>query len=138
MDQTVLEEILRRIVENKLETVCTDERGKIWSTIINDKEYILLETVKGEVRGGDYHQSAQHDYVLKGRVMWIEKTCLSCPDRKGQELTLLLQGDEYVSQPNMPHMLVSLDESLVLEWLEGIPEKQYYKPFRDKIESKQQ
>jgi len=139
MEKDVLEKILRLIVEDKLKLIHTDERGKIWKLEIDNQEYILLETVRGEVRGGDYHQTPQHDLVLKGRILWTEKTCLTCPEGKGEKITVVNEGQEIVTHPNVPHMLVSFGGmSLVLEWLEGPFEKQYYRPYRDKIEAEPQ
>lgn len=135
MDSKLLDGIKRVVAEKGHEQVCRDERGVIWRVMVEDKEYKLIKTVKGEIRGGDFHQSAQHNLVLKGRIMWIEKVCLECPDGRGEEITILQEGEEYVSKPNVPHMLVSLDESVVIEWLEGSPETQYYKPYRDKVEA---
>jgi len=136
MDKEVLEKILRLVIENKLELISKDRRGKIWRVEIDGQEYVLLETVRGELRGGDYHQTPQHDLVLKGKIFWIEKICLTCPENRGENMRVIREGEEYVSKPNVPHMLVSFGgSSLVLEWLEGPFEKQYYRPFRDKIEA---
>jgi len=136
MDKEILEKILQLTIENKTELVHKDHRGKIWRLEIDGKEYIIMETARGELRGGDYHQTAQHDLVLKGKILWIEKTCLSCEEGKGEDTRVVKEGEEITSKPNVPHMMVSFGgPSLVLEWLEGSFEKQYYKPFRDKIEA---
>ena len=139
MDKEVLEKILRLIIEDKLELIHEDERGKIWRHELDGKEYVLLETVRGEVRGGDYHQTTQHDFVLKGKILWIEKTCLTCPPNQGEDTTVLREGEEIATKPGIPHMLVSIGgPSLVLEWLDGSFEKKYYRPFRDMIEAPKQ
>lgn len=136
MDLQLLDKIKQAVADKKHELVCKDERGVVWRVEVDGKEYLFLKTVKGEVRGGDYHQSAQHNLVLKGRIIWIEKVCMECPEGRGEDTTVLQEGDEYVSKPNVPHMLVSLDESVVIEWLEGPFEEQFYRPYRDKVEAK--
>jgi len=137
LDKVVLEKILQLIIENKIKLISKDHRGKIWRLEIDNQEYILMETVRGELRGGDYHQTPQHDLVLKGRILWIEKWCQSCPEGQGENFRVIRQGEEIVTKPDVPHMLISFGgPSLVLEWLDGPFEKQYYRPFRDKIEAK--
>ena len=137
MDTEVLEQILKRVIENKLELRREDERGKIWRLEIDGKEYTLLYTVRGEVRGGEYHQTPQHTLVLKGRILWIRKVCLACEEGRGEDTRVINEAEEFITKPNVPHMMVSFGgPSLVLEWLEGFSEKQYYKPFRDKVEAK--
>jgi len=138
MDKEVLEKITKKIKAKDYELISNDVRGKIWRLEVDGKEYILMYTVKGEVRGGDFHKSVQHDFALKGRVFFIEKTCLTCPDGKGENLRVVHPGQEIILAVGVPHMMVSFDESLVLEWLEGPFEKTYYRPFRDKIEAKPQ
>lgn len=137
MDSQLLEQIRQAVHDKKHVKVCEDERGVIWHVEVDGKEYSLIKTVKAEIRGGYFHQSKLHDYVLKGRVLWIEKVCLDCPEGHGENMTVLQTGDEQVTDANVPHMMVSFDETVVLEWLEEPCEAQVYKPFRDKVEAPQ-
>lgn len=101
-----------------------DARGKIHQLQIGDKEFIIMETKKDHSRGGDFHKSIQHDVVLSGRVEFRHI------DKDEDITTILKEGQMITFKPNQPHMLTALTDSLVLEWLEGIFEKQYYEPFR--------
>lgn len=49
-------------------TISDDARGKIHLFEFGNREYLLLETKKGYKRGGDYHQSRQHDILLQGGI----------------------------------------------------------------------
>lgn len=115
-----------------------DARGRIWLLNYKDKEYLLLETKAGYSRGGDYHKTRQIDVVLSGKIVWIKTGELYAgqdPEEKGDHYQTLEEGDMTVSQPNYPHMMISITDSLVLEWLE-IPEakKSYYLPYRKIVE----
>ena len=105
-----------------------DSRGKLFTLNIDNKEYLLLETKKGFKRGGDYHQSTQHDIVLKGEVNF-------CHRINGKDIkTKMLEGQSITFPKNVPHYLESLTNSLVLEWLESDFEKQYDKVYRKIVE----
>lgn len=102
-----------------------DKRGKIFAFTFKDQEYIILETRKGYSRGGDYHKSIQHDVVLKGKIKWEE----TFPGA-GYSTIELKEGESNTVSPGIPHMLTALEDSVVLEWLEGDFEKEYYEPYR--------
>lgn len=138
LEKEIREKISRKIKRKGYKLIHEDERGKIWTLKVGKQEYALVYTVKAEVRGGDIHKSAQHLLPMKGRIFIIRKKCLSCPDGKGEEQQLVQPFEEAVIEADVPHMVVSFDESLVLQWLEGGRfEKEYYRPFRDKIEGKE-
>lgn len=117
--------------EFKLDLVYEDKRGKILRFFYKGNEYVLLETKEGYSRGGDYHKTRQFDVVLKGRIEWIETF-----DGVAESKTVLEEGNMNIVSPNIPHMFTSLEDSLVLEWLEGSFEKSYYEPYRKIIEGK--
>lgn len=105
-----------------------DKRGKIWIAEFMGKEYLLLETKAGFYRGGDYHQTRQTDIVLRGSILWVMK-------KNGYSTTRYMrERDINVNPPLLPHMMISITDSLVLEWLEEPqPNKTYYKSYRDII-----
>lgn len=105
-----------------------DSRGKIFILNIDKKEYLLLETNKGFKRGGDYHQSSQHDIVLKGKINFYYRI-----DNEEKKLEMR-EGQCIAFLENIPHYLESLTDSLVLEWLENDFEKQYDKVYRKIVE----
>ena len=112
----------------ELKEIHKDDRGTLWTLTHNNKEYLVMETKQGYSRGGDYHKSTQHDVILSGVVVFtfmnngIEKTKSL---GEGEAITLL---------PGEPHMVTSVTDSLILEWLEGDFEKAYYEPYRKIIE----
>jgi quercetin dioxygenase-like cupin family protein len=111
-----------------LSELFSDVRGKILKLELNGKEFVILVTKKGYLRGGDFHKSVQHDVVLEGavRFFWREDGI----ERKLQ----LTEGMSISFKPGVPHMLEAIEDSIVLEWLEGPFEKEYYKPYREIIE----
>lgn len=106
----------------------SDKRGKICVIKYGDREFLLLETNARYSRGGDYHKSKQHDIVLCGTVEF--RMTLT----GGEQVKVLGSGEEIQFENGVPHMLTSLTDSLVLEWLEGSFEKSYFKPYRERIE----
>jgi len=108
-----------------------DARGKIYQLKFGDREFLILETKKGFRRGGDYHKTWQFDVVLSGEVLFTYIDIHRNP--KISTNVKKLQGEKVVFFPNEPHMLTALTDCLVLEWLEGPFEKQYYEPFKKLI-----
>lgn len=108
-----------------LEELHTDNRGIIWVFHYKDREYLLFTIKKNAVRGGDYHKSTQHDIVLEGKV-----ECRVMRDDSYEESGYLTEGDKVTFYAGQPHVLIGKADSLVLEWLEGEFEKEYYEPYR--------
>jgi len=108
----------------ELRSIHKDKRGTIFLLSIKNKKYLVLETFKGYRRGGDYHSSDQHDVVLKGKIK-----CKS-PNMN----RILIEGDSITFKAFEPHYIEALEDSLVLEWLEGDYKKWYYKKYRKLVE----
>lgn len=108
--------------------VSNDERGEIYTLQIVGKEYIILKTYKGYRRGGDYHESPQHDVVLEGDVNFYYRENGVEKERR------LIEGDNITFPTFMPHYLESNSSSIVLEWLEGDFEKKYDDEFRRRVQ----
>jgi len=104
-----------------------DQRGTIYKIVFKGKEFILFSTNAGHGRGGDYHESAQHDLVLAGEVEFRQKIGGEMGEEKTQNLGA---GDLVKTEASTPHVLISKTDSLVLEWLDGLFEKKYYEPYR--------
>lgn len=103
-----------------------DKRGRIWLCEFMGKEYLLLETKAGFYRGGDFHQTIQTDVVLHGTIRWFEDDGVFSHGR------YMIEGDININPALIPHMMFSITDSLILEWLEKPQQKKtYYKPFRD-------
>ena len=115
-------------VESRL--IHGDVRGEIYLIEIEGREMLLLLTKKGYARGGDLHRSIQHDVVIKGSVEFTFHM-------NGRDYSLELREGESITFPEgVPHMFTSLDDSIVLEWLEGSFEKTYYPPYRKIVEER--
>jgi len=114
----------------EMELVHRDRRGDIYRISVDDREMILLHTKRGYARGGDFHESVQHDVVIRGSV----KFTLHMND--GDHSTEIEEGEAISFPAGVPHMFTSLEDSLVLEWLEGEFEKTYYPPYRKIVEER--
>jgi hypothetical protein len=113
------------------EKLYEDMRGAIFLIKHQDKEFILWTLKKGHIRGGDYHKSTQYDVILSGKVLVTSHI-------NGKDVKRLCGENTIISfKPEEPHMIQALtDDVLVLEWLEGEFEKQYYEPYRRLIRKK--
>lgn len=110
------------------ELIHKDKRGRIWLCDFAGKEYLLLETKAGFCRGGDFHQTIQTDVVLHGTIRWFVSNNTFTTHKR------MVEGDMNVNPPLVPHMMLSITDSLVLEWLEKPqPKKTYYKLYRDLV-----
>lgn len=108
----------------EIEKVNEDQRGSIHRILFKGKEFIILFTKKGCLRGGDYHKSNQHDIVLTGKLEFKYKA-------NGREQTKTLGAGEMICfEPNVPHMFSAKEDTLIVEWLDGEFEKSYYQPYR--------
>jgi len=114
----------------ELKQISDDVRGKIWVFNWNGKDYLLIFTKTGYLRGGEIHEGKQYNILLEGEMTWFTKGTYS---RK------LCVAPEYIETPKgYPHMMEALTDCLMLEWREKPVEQpmKYYKPFRKIIEAK--
>lgn len=112
----------------KLEKVHEDERGSIHRLLFKGKEFIILFTRKGYLRGGDYHKSKQHDVVLVGEMKFRYRI-------NGKDYSKTLGAGEMTHfEPHVPHMFSAKEDTVIVEWLEGEFEKSYYQPYRKLVE----
>jgi len=109
-----------------IELIHEDERGSIHRILSQGKEYLILFTRRGYARGGDHHKTIQHGVVISGQVEYRWKWL------GGGETIKTLGPGEHISFPaGAPHLMTSITDSLVVEWLEGgVFEKTYYEPYR--------
>uniref|UniRef100_A0A6M3XQ03 Cupin domain-containing protein n=1 Tax=viral metagenome TaxID=1070528 RepID=A0A6M3XQ03_9ZZZZ len=110
-------------LEIKIEEINVDKRGSIYRILFRNREFIILFTKKGYLRGGDYHKSIQTDIILSGKIM------IESPNKQ----KILIEGQSITFSPYEPHYFEAIEDSLVLEWLSGPFEKKYYKPYRNKV-----
>lgn len=108
----------------QIKLINSDQRGELYGLYIDDKEYLIMETKKNYRRGGDYHNSIQHDIVLKGKIKVMS------PEKE----LILVEGQKSEFEPGEPHYIEALEDSVVIEWLSGPFEKKYYVPYRKIVE----
>ncbi len=112
----------------KFEEIHEDQRGTIHGMWLDDREYIVLFTKKGHIRGGDYHKTKQYDVVLSGKMNINWKESIS-PNSKEHSITLT-EGDMICFEPDNPHMFIAMEDTLMVEWLVGDFEKSFYEQYR--------
>lgn len=105
-----------------------DSRGKVWSFMIGDIEYILFFTKAGCMRGGDYHSRRQFNVVLQGTIIFTTR-------RLGYDFpNTYLMGESAITEKNIPHHMLSVTDSWVLEWHELPKTRKIYQPYRKLVE----
>jgi len=112
--------------------VSDNKRGEIWKIESGKRTYFLSITKKGYGRGGDIHDGIQYNYVLEGSF----KVLFKYPK---EEKEFIQKANEYVEvPPEIPHVWIALEDSLMLEWhekpLPPVEKKRYYEPYRRMIE----
>lgn len=102
-----------------------DWRGKVWSMVIGDLEYILFYTKDRCLRGGDFHTNKQYNVVLQGAIWFTKRNEFGI-----EEAMLLREGKAIVTDGGIPHYMMSIGESWVLEWHELPKDRTIYEPYR--------
>ena len=105
-----------------------DSRGKVWSFIIGDIEYILFFTKAGKLRGGDFHSKRQYNVILQGRIEIIRNYPWN------ETTDIFHDGQITITTGEIPHYMKSLTESWVLEWHELRKTRTIYQPYRKLVE----
>ena len=112
----------------KLVNDLNDKRGTM--LILNDgeKDYLVIYTKAGYLRGGEIHEGYQQNVVLSGIVEW------TTPDGT----TTHSVSDVISTTKHIPHLMTSLTDSLIVEWREKPLENpvNYYEPYRSIIRKK--
>lgn len=117
-----------------IKRVNQDKRGEIY-VISGDSlpfpELTLLITKQGFARGGCVHENHdEHTIILDGEVTYFKKG--RAPSSLKADET---QFSGTFNPKGVPHYMVSLTNSVVLEWGAPAEEKgKHYKPYRDIVE----
>jgi quercetin dioxygenase-like cupin family protein len=101
----------------KLQTSFSDDRGEIVDLLENEQinAVTLVTFSKGAIRGNHYHKfTTQWNYLLSGRVKLMSQD----PDGPVVE-TIMRPGDFVVTEPNVRHALVGLEESSLMVFTKG-------------------
>jgi hypothetical protein len=110
-----------------------DVRGEFWAILdgLTGYEFFLQKTMKGRMRGGDYHNSPQYEIVLDGKMeVWIKK------DGKVSK-RIYYPGEAMVLEARVPHCKLALEDSLTLEWISSHDPKDKFidEEFREIVKS---
>jgi len=102
-----------------------DDRGTTLVFTDGERDYLLIYTRKGYLRGGEMHTGAQYNSVLNGLIKW---------DVPGST-TILSSATTHVTPKEVPHIMESLTDSLMVEWRENPLENpvNYYEPYRSLV-----
>lgn len=115
-----------------IEQVSADERGEIF--IVNlpdDRELVLLHSVKGSQRGGHSHNVDEVVVLLSGKMAYHKRR------ESGQEtMTMMQAGDSSFNEAGLIHIGVFLEDSWVVEQKlakKGGWENSDYEPWRKRV-----
>ena len=90
-----------------------DVRGRIFKVIIDGFEFYVLETRKGYARGGHSHTVDSYIVVLRGRLEYRAMV-------GGREVVRTVGvGDVIFTEKDVPTILTALEDSVMIQWLEG-------------------
>lgn len=115
----------------KLEHIHSDNRGCIYSVTekpLSSPEVSFLSTKKGIARGGCIHyKNYEHLCVIEGTIEYYFRL----PNETEISNVILSTGQTISIPPATPHYLISLTDSIVIEWGCDLDEKkEKYEPFR--------
>lgn len=108
----------------EINKVHEDNRGSIYSITkspLTYPEVSFLHTKAGVARGGCWHEyNKEHLTVIEGVIeyVWGEE----------ENHKMMKPGDSITIPPKTPHYLISLTDSIVMEWGCTIEEKQTKHP----------
>ena len=119
-----------------LTLVQADKRGEIWSLSLPDnRELMLLSSVKGSKRGGHSHSVPESVMVLTGKMRYHKKA----PDGRRIETDFLLDKGRWShTAANVAHFaefledtwLIELKDAKIGEWTQAV-----YQPWRAIVEA---
>lgn len=93
------------MIDMKLEQA--DKRGFVFSFKCKDREYLLIYTKAGVIRGGHSHEKEQYNVLLNGSILW------------NGNLNIAGLGNSIIfTESNKYHIMESATDSLVIEWKE--------------------
>jgi len=101
-----------------------DVRGRIFRVTIDKHEFYVLETRRGYARGGHSHTEDSFIAVLEGSLEYKARI----DDR--EEVRIISEGDVVFTEKNVPTILTALEDSLMIQWLEGPLVTINYEPYR--------
>lgn len=109
----------------KLDKIHEDHRGSIYSVTeqpLTRPEVSFLSTKAGLMRGGCIHRkNSEHLCVIEGEIKYVYSH-----NEDGREpiVANLKAGETITIPPNTPHYMLSITNSVIIEWNCEIEEKQ--------------
>ena len=130
---------------NDLEKVSEDERGWIYRLRMpsGDREVIFIFTRKGFWRGGEYHKSTQHDFLIFGKLYWLRcipmaytvaGTYKFAPESVWRKFIQDSSNPTTLLNPIEGHVVRAEEDTLYVEWLEGLFEKTFIPEMRKRVD----
>ena len=107
-----------------LNKIHEDQRGVIYSIVgdpITYEEVSFLSTKAGLARGGCIHnENSEHLCVIQGEISYFYRL----PGETDMRCVSLTAGQGITVPPCTPHYMVSITDSIIMEWGCKISEKQ--------------
>ena len=120
-----------------IQQVSADERGEIYVVNLpDDRELVLLHSVKGSQRGGHSHNVDEVVVLLSGKMAYHKRSGSS-----RETMEVMHAGDSSFNNAGLIHMAVFLEDSWVMEQKlakKGEWENQNYQPWRSKVTASSQ
>lgn len=114
-----------------------DHRGKIFRLTFDNGKFVnIIYTKAFKYRSGDYHTSDQYDLCVDGKILITERENLNS-DRERDKNTVVNENELIVIDKEVPHLFLSLTDSIVVEWWEKKFDAKYYKKYRDIVDNQQ-
>jgi quercetin dioxygenase-like cupin family protein len=101
------------LMDNSMTKLTEDKRGTVYRVKIKNFGFNVIYTKRGGIRAADSHPNVQYDLVLKGKLeIWLKKKNKILKLNKGKSNLIIIP-------PNIPHLFISLEDSLMIEWWNG-------------------
>lgn len=109
-----------------------DPRGKMFVFRMGEAEINVIEIKKGFSRGGHFHSTDTSLHVFAGKVEYREED----PSGKGPERVEVFSAPCRIDVPaNMAHMMTAVEDSVMVEVVEGEYDATNYPKYRDVVEA---
>jgi len=101
----------------KVKPSFVDERGEIIDLLENESiNAVTIVTFKrGAVRGNHYHKETfQWNYLMSGKIRLVTQN-----DGEAAAETIMRPGDFVLTEPNVRHALVAIEDSALIVLIKG-------------------
>lgn len=109
-----------------------DIRGIILFCSFGEKCLNFVETKKGFSRGGHYHKFKSDHMLLRGKIEFKQFNI----DTNLEQIHILSAPITISVEPNTPHLLTALEDTIFLEFFDSDYSSTDYIPYRTIVEKK--